>query len=62
MAAALDLWVAGERYEIMQDIKWFDAGAKLLSPSGKDITHNKVQKLNERLRELKDALRENGDA
>lgn len=62
MTSALHLWAAGERYEIAQDLKWFNAGAKVLSPSGDDITAMKVERLNERLRELDNALRETDNA
>jgi len=57
MASKLYLWAAGERAEIAADLRWFGAGAKLLSPSGDDITAMKVRQLNERLRGF-DSIRE----
>lgn len=62
MASPLYLWVAGERYELAQDLKWFNAGAKLFSPSGDDITAQKVEQLSERLRELDSVMREDSNA
>lgn len=56
MSKALRGWAADQRHEINQDLKWFNAGAKLFSPSGDDITIMKVQRLNEQLRALKDAM------
>lgn len=57
MASALYLWAVGERMEIMEDIKWFNAGAVLSSPSGDDITKMKLRQLKGRLRELDEILR-----
>ncbi len=52
MASRLYLWAAGERQEIYQDLKWFNAGATLFSPSGNDITQSKIKQLRARLREI----------
>ena len=61
MASKLYMLAVGERAEIAADLRWFDAGARLLSPSGDDITSMKVRQLNERLREF-DRIREDDDA
>jgi hypothetical protein len=58
MANALYQWALEERVEIADQIKWFNAGACLTSPSGDDITKMKLQQLKVRLEELDDALRE----
>ena len=58
MASALYLWALEERAEIADQIKWFNAGAVLTSPSGDDITAIKLGQLKERFRELEDALRD----
>ena len=52
MTSALYLWAAGERAEMSNDLRWFNAGAKLFSPSGDDITTMKVSQLNSRIKEL----------
>jgi hypothetical protein len=62
MASALYLWAVGERIEIMEDIKWFNAGATLNSPSGDDITKMKLRQLKGRLSELDKVLRQIDDA
>ena len=60
MATELRSWAAEERSEIAADLRWFDAGAKLLSPSGDDITEMKVSQLKQRAREF-DSIRYSGD-
>lgn len=60
MATELRSWAAEERYQIAEDLKWFDAGAKLLSPSVDDITEMKVSHLKQRAREF-DSIRYSGD-
>ena len=42
-------WAVIERGFIQQDIEWFKAGAKLISPSGEDITAVKLGELDARL-------------
>jgi hypothetical protein len=49
MANDLEAWARTERQFLNEDIRWFKAGAKLTSPSGGDITGNKLEELNRRL-------------
>ncbi len=51
MATKLYLWALEERVEIAEQIKWFNAGSVLTSPSGDDITAMKLGQLGERLRD-----------
>jgi hypothetical protein len=47
MASELQSWAAGERAEIAADLRGSEAGAKLYSLSGDDITAMKVRQLKE---------------
>jgi hypothetical protein len=62
MARGLYVWALEERVEITEQIKWFNAGAVLTSPSGDDITTMRLAQLKERLEELDEALREADNA
>ena len=62
MASKLYSWATNERAELAEDLRWFNAGSKLFSPSGDDITAMKVAQINQRISELDDALREGRDA
>ena len=42
-------WASIERTFIEEDIKWLRAGAKLISPSGDDITAKRLSDLGARL-------------
>lgn len=42
-------WASVERTFIQQDIGWIQAGAKLLSPSGDDVTNERLESLKLRL-------------
>lgn len=50
--AKLMSWVAIEREHLEAEIKWFKAGAKLISPSGDDISARKLAELEKRVDEL----------
>jgi hypothetical protein len=62
MSSELYDWATEELYELLQDLKWFNAGAKLWSPSGDDITIKKVERLNARVHKLKEAMRKADNA
>ena len=49
MFGDLEIWARTERQFISDEIKWFNAGAKLLSPSGDDLTAAKLEELEKRL-------------
>ena len=56
MAIELELWARTERQFIKDDIKWLNAGARLISPSGDDITAMKLTELTRRLEHVEKAL------
>lgn len=56
MAGELEKWAVIERQFIKEDIGWFKAGAKLMSPSGDDITAKKVTDLKARLEHVNKVL------
>lgn len=56
MARELEEWAVAERQFIREDIKWFNAGARLKSPSGDDITQMKIEQLEKRLEHVNQAL------
>jgi hypothetical protein len=56
MAIELELWARTERQFIKDDIKWLNAGARLISPSGDDITAMKLTELARRLEHVDKAL------
>lgn len=58
MASELRRWASIERQFIRDEIKWFDAGAKLTSPSGEDITSQKLDELKARLEHVQKAITE----
>lgn len=42
-------WASVERTFLIEDINWIEAGAKLISPSGDDVTASKLESLKIRL-------------
>jgi len=56
MSSELQRWAVTERQYLRDDIKWLKAGAKLVSPSGDDISAMKVEQLEARLEHLQKAL------
>lgn len=56
MATELELCARAERQYVRDEIRWFRAGAKLISPSGDDITAMKLTELGGRLEHLKKVL------
>jgi hypothetical protein len=56
MSSELRRWAAAERQLLEDDAKWLRAGARLLSPSGDDISATRLAQLEDRLRHLQDAL------
>lgn len=56
MASELEKWARVERQFIKDDIKWLNAGAKLTSPSGDDITGKKLLELKDRLEHVQKVL------
>ncbi len=55
MASELERWVAVERQFLKTEINWLRAGAKLISPSGDDISVAKLEELKARLEHLQQA-------
>lgn len=60
MASELERWAVAERQFLKEDIRWFKAGSKLISPSGDDITTRKLHELEARLAHVQKALGEPG--
>lgn len=58
MASELENWARAERQFIKDDIKWFEAGAVLNSPSGENINALKLEQLKARLEHVDRALGE----
>lgn len=56
MTDELTRWAITEREFLRQEIKWFKAGSKLLSPSGDNITAKKLEELEARLEHVLLAL------
>ena len=56
MDSELEKWALIERQFIKDDIGWFKAGAKLMSPSGDDITAKKMTDLKARLEHVNKVL------
>lgn len=56
MSSELERWAVTERQYLKDDIKWFRAGAKLVSPSGDDISAMKLEQLATRLEHLQITL------
>lgn len=49
MATEIEIWVRTERTIIREDIRNLEAGGKVVSPSGEDITQMILEKLRARL-------------
>lgn len=49
MDSELENWARVERQFVRDDLQWLKAGSKLLSPSGDDITAERVEQLEARL-------------
>jgi hypothetical protein len=62
MATELERWAAAERQFLKDDIGWLKGGAKLISPSGDNITAKKVAELEARLEHVQKVLGDGGDA
>lgn len=58
MSNELSQWARIERQFLKEDIQWLKVGAKLISPSGEDITAKKLLQLELRLEHL-DVLLQN---
>jgi hypothetical protein len=56
LATELEIWAISERQFIREDIKWLKGGAKLMSPSGDNITTKKLEELEARLEHVNKAL------
>lgn len=52
MSEELRKWAHIERQFLKEDLKWLTAGAKLLSPSGEDITSAQIERLQARLEHI----------
>jgi hypothetical protein len=62
MAGMLEAWARAQRQAIREDIRWLNAGAKTISPSGDGITAMKLEQLNAQLEGVNLALQEVEDA
>jgi len=56
MASELENWARTERQCIREEITWLKGGGKLISPSGDDITNQKLEHLAARLEHVQKAL------
>jgi hypothetical protein len=56
MSSELEVWARIERKFIEDEIRWLNAGAKWKSPSGDDISAEKLQELKLRLEHVQKAL------
>ena len=59
MTSEIEIWARTERTFLQEDIKWLKAGAKVISPSGDDITASRQEALEARLEHVNSVL---GDA
>tara|TARA_R110002051_G_scaffold104042_1_gene176510 strand:+ start:2462 stop:2641 length:180 start_codon:yes stop_codon:yes gene_type:complete len=58
MATELEKWAAIERQFLKDDIEWLKAGGVLKSPSGDNITDQKLEQLKARLEHVNKVLSE----
>jgi hypothetical protein len=56
MPSDLEKWAIVEGQFLKEEIKWLEAGARLISPTGVDITAIKVKQLEARLDHVQRAL------
>lgn len=56
MGSELEKWARAERDFLRDEIKWFKAGGRILSPSNEDITAAKLEQLEARLEHVLSAL------
>lgn len=56
MTTELENWARAERQAIREELGWLKAGGKLLSPSGQDITANKIVQLEARIEHASQAI------
>jgi hypothetical protein len=57
MMSELELWAQAERRFLRDELDWFRGGAKLMSPSGDDISSLKEHQLAARLEHADRALK-----
>lgn len=62
MTTELERWARAEREFLKEEIKWLGAGTKLKSPSGDDISAQKLAELKIRLEHVTKALSEQENA
>lgn len=62
VASRLEIWARAERQAVNEEVKYFKAGGKAISPSGDDITRMKLEELGARLEGVNLALKEIEDA
>lgn len=55
--ADLDNWARAERQFLDEELRYFRAGSRLISPSGDDITSRKIQELELRLEHANKVLK-----
>lgn len=56
MASACEVWARAERQFLRTELEWLNAGAKLISPSGEDVSANKREELETRLEHVNQLL------
>lgn len=59
MADEIENWARIERQFLREERRWLEAGGKVLSPSGEDITVRRIEQLSTRLEHAQRVL---GDA
>jgi len=57
-ASNLELWARTERTFLKEELDWYEAGARLLSPNGANITGKKIESLKLRLEHANNVLGE----
>ncbi len=62
MSDRLEIWARSERQMLNEEIAWLKAGAKVISPSGDDVTPMRLTKLDARLEGANSVLKELEDA
>lgn len=62
MTSELENWAVVERTFIEEEIKFLKAGARLVSPSGDDITEKKLEQLGLRLEHANKVILKQNDS
>jgi hypothetical protein len=57
MPSELESWARAERQFLRDELNWLNAGSKVASPSGEDITATKIAELEARLEHVGQVLK-----